>query len=325
MAALQYDSEFEDGLGLELASLPANSPSESDFKARRKLWEQVQDRRNSLLPETEGVQVTVHHISTLNDGGTISVYRVCPAVLLSEGTPPTSAILHAHSGGMIVGSVPFGLKRLRLQAAECQLQIFSVDYRLAPESPHPGPVNDCYAALEWLATKTQEFNIDPHRVAVMGESAGGCLAAALALMARDYGFQPPLAKQILIYPMLDDRTVKPDPVLEPFANWKYDNNFNAWAAVLGGPDKVAAHHTDPYAAPARAKSLAGLPSTYVEVGGLDIFRDEAIEYAYRIMKENINCELHVYAGVAHSFESIAPASDITKRALRNQYAAMKGI
>lgn len=321
MSRLKYDPEFLPKLMQEQAALSTLTWDLNELDKCRTAWEKVQELRNSHIREATDVEVTVHQICVA-DGDRIRVYRVCPSSLLPGSSQTVPSILHAHAGGMILGSAALGLKRLKVQASECNVQIFSVDYRLAPESPHPGPAEDCYAALEWLASKAKEFNIDTARIGVMGESAGGGLAASVALMARDRGFDPPLAKQILIYPMIDDRTISRNPELDRFVIWDCESNRRAWSALLGGMDKVGAYDTDPYAAPARAHSVAGLPSTYIEVGNLDIFCDQAVEYAHRIIKENIDCELHVYAGVTHSFETIAPRLPVNVRATHNLNAAM---
>ncbi len=175
--------------------------------------------------------------------------------------------------------------------AESNVPVLLVDYRTAPEFPHPVPVQDCFAALVWLAEHANELGVDPARVAVMGDSAGGGLAAAVCLMARDRGC-PAVALQVLIYPMLDDRTALPDPQLVPFVTWTYDDNITGWQALLG--DSVGRDGVTAYAAPARATDLSLLPPTYIDVGDLDIFRDEDITYARRLAAAGVATELHVH-------------------------------
>lgn len=326
MAPLSYDKEFLEGLKPHLLGMNARKPpAAQDMNARREDWVKVQNQRYSRLADTPDVNVRIHRIPTTGFDQSISVYRIYPTRLVAESAFPSSAVIHAHSGGMILGSVHELVKRLKFQASDCNVQIFSVDYRLAPETPYPGPVEDCWAALKWLIANAKSFNVNPARITVMGESAGGNLMASIALKARDTGLHPPLAKQILIYPMLDDRTIQPNPELEKFVIWNHQDNAFAWAAYLGGPDKVGGEETDPYAAPARAKKLEGLPPSYVEVGGLDLFRDECIQYAGRLAQSNIDCELHVYPGVTHSFEAVAPDAPVSRRAWQNLRAALMQI
>ena len=168
---------------------------------------------------------------------------------------------------------------------------------MAPEHPDPTPVTDCYAALRWLADNAATLDISPDRITVMGDSAGGGLAAGVTLMARDRG-GPAIAQQILIYPMLDDRTTTPDPALVPSLTWTYDDNVTGWGALLGGGPQ----HVSPYAAPARAQDLTNLPPTFIDVGDLDIFRDEDIAYAQRLIEAGVPTELHLYPGCPHAFE-----------------------
>ena len=149
----------------------------------------------------------------------------------------------------------------------------------------------------------------------MGESAGGGLAAGVCLMARDRG-GPAIAAQLLIYPMLDDRTPTPDPALLPFLTWTYDDNITGWGALLG--EMAGGDDVSPYAAPARATDLRQDSDTYVDVGDLDIFRDEDITYARRLSAAGVPTELHVYPGCPHTFDGLAPGTDVVARALDNR-------
>jgi acetyl esterase/lipase len=178
--------------------------------------------------------------------------------------------------------------------------VVSVEYRLAPEHPHPAPVEDCYAGLRWVAGHAAELGVDPGRILIAGGSAGGGLAAAVALMARDRG-GPALVGQLLLCPMLDDRdaTVSARQYDTPEAIWNRADNVFGWAALLGdargGPD------VSPYAAPARATDLSGLPPAFIDSGSAEVFRDEAVDYASRIWAAGGQAELHVYAGGFHGF------------------------
>ncbi|HME78311.1 MAG TPA: alpha/beta hydrolase [Mycobacterium sp.] len=235
--------------------------------------------------------------------------------------PPGSAVLYLHGGGFIVPLLPIYDDMMREYTKRSGVPMLLVDYRVAPEHPHPTPVDDCYAALCWLANSASELDVDPKRIAVMGESAGGGLAAGVALMARDRG-GPALAQQLLIYAMLDDRTVGPDPQLPPeYLVFGYDDNQTGWGALLGAAWR--GDDVSPYAAPARATDLSGLPETYVDVGDLDILRDENIEYARRLMAAGIPTELHVVPGLPHGFEMAAPDAAATQRVMAHRLRRLK--
>lgn len=197
----------------------------------------------------------------------------------------------------------------------------SSQYRLAPENRHPTPVEDCYGALIWLSTHAQEVGIDPARVGIAGLSAGGGLAAGVALLARDRGLYPPVAKQILLCPMLDDRNIVTDLNLLPLMTWSWDDNWTGWNALLGS--EPGSNMVSPYAAPARAVDLKGLPSTYIDVGSLDIFADENRMYVERLRTAGVEVEWHLYDGVPHGFELRGVGSRVVKQAHSNRRAALR--
>jgi triacylglycerol lipase len=246
-------------------------------------------------------------------------------ILLMIHTPRAAsgalpAVLHIHGGGYVIGSAAMSVQSNQRMAADAGCVVVSVDYRLAPETRHPGPVEDCWAALRWLHDQPDELGIDPARIAVMGESAGGGLAAALALMARDRGGAP-IAHQHLIYPMIDDRTGAGDrhPYTGEFV-WTPESNRFGWTSLLGpeaGGETVA-----DYGAAARAEDLSGLPPTYLAVGALDLFVDEDIDYARRLIRAGVPTELHVYPGAFHGFD-IAIDATVTKTAYRTSLAALR--
>ncbi|GAA4466258.1 alpha/beta hydrolase [Phytohabitans houttuyneae] len=225
---------------------------------------------------------------------------------------PVAALYHIHGGGMVVGDNRAGLPDMLETAHELGLAVVSVEYRLAPEHPHPAPVDDCYAGLVWTAAHAAELGIDPDRVVVVGGSAGGGLAAAVALMARDRG-GPALLGQLLMCPMLDDRNDTPSAVqMAGSGLWDRTSNATGWSALLGerrgGPD------VSPYAAPARATDLSGLPPAYIDVGSAETFRDEDVDYATRIWLAGGQAELHVWPGGFHGFEGLAPQAAISQDA-----------
>jgi acetyl esterase/lipase len=270
----------------------------------------------SITPPAEGVAV-VEHTAAAPDGTALSLRWYTPA-----DRAPGPAVLYLHGGGMILADLDMYDPLIRPYVAGSGVPALAVEYRLAPEHPHPVPVEDCYAALGWLAEHARELGVNTARIAVMGDSAGGGLAAGVALLARDRG-GPALARQILIYPMLDDRTTTPDESLVPFLRWTYADNVTGWGALLGpdaGTDAVPA-----YAAPARAQDVSGLPPTYVEVGDLDIFRDEDIEYARRVAATGSPVELHVHPGVPHGFDTFAPHADVTRRAVADRLRVLRSL
>ena len=217
------------------------------------------------------------------------------------------AILHIHGGGMILGRVADTIVASQRLAAELDCLVVEVDYRLAPETPFPGPLEDCYSALSWLYDNAAALGVDRARIAVMGESAGGGLAAMLAIAARDRG-RIPVCYQLLIYPMLDDRTGSTRRV-PPFIGtigWNERGNRFGWSSFLGRP---AGSPTVPYGAvPARVVNLAGLPPAFIGVGSIDLFVDEDIAYAQRLVGAGVATQLQVTPGAYHGFDSIAPQS-----------------
>jgi acetyl esterase/lipase len=188
--------------------------------------------------------------------------------------------------------------------------VASVEYRLAPEHPFPAGLEDCYAGLTWLAAHADELGVDPARIAIHGISAGGGLCAALALLARDRG-GPAIAFQYLGVPEVDDRLETRsarDFVDTPV--WNRPRAEISWDSYLG-PGRRGGADVSPYAAPARATDLSGLPPALVIVGGADGFRDEDIEYATRLLQAGVPTELHVYPGAYHGWNMAAPESTKT--------------
>jgi acetyl esterase/lipase len=248
-------------------------------------------------------------------GPDLSVLILRPAA----GSGPWPGIYQIHGGGMIMGNNRMGADELAYLVEELGAVAVSVEYRLAPEHPHPAPVEDCYAGLVWTSTHADELGIDPARLLIAGGSAGGGLAAGVALMARDRG-GPALTHQVLRCPMLDDRGITPSSQeLEGEGVWDRISNVTGWTALLGeargGPD------VSPYAAPARATDLRDLPATFIDVGSVETFRDEDIDYAARLSRAGVSVELHVWPGGYHGFEISAPETRLAKaaRAARHGY------
>ena len=233
-----------------------------------------------------------------------------PDVRMVVMNPPSdqaarAAILHIHGGGMVVGTPDNAKVDKPFLALAHDCVVVSVDYRLCPETPFPGPQEDCYAALLWLVDNAERLAVDPSRIVVMGESAGGGLAAAVAQMARDRG-GPKLAGQALVYPMIDHRTGGPQ---DRWANrhtgefiWTRDFNQFGWQALQG--DYAADDDRKGWFSPALAQDLSGLPPCFMVTGALDLFLDEDLDYARRLIDGGVQTELHVYPGAIHAFDSI---------------------
>lgn len=204
-------------------------------------------------------------------------------------------------------------------ASASGLPFLNVEYRLAPEYPYPIQVQDRRTALTWLHEHAAELGVDLARIAVMGDSSGGGLAAALAHFAKELR-QPPIAKQILIYPRLDHRKTNPDPNLLPYAVWGYEDNISGCQALLG--KNIGASDVPPSAAPARMTSAAGLPPIYIDTGELDIFKDENLEYAEKFTQSGISTEFHLHPDMPHGYDEITPNAAVTKRAGEDRLRAI---
>ncbi|WP_370097494.1 alpha/beta hydrolase [Streptacidiphilus sp. MAP12-20] len=226
---------------------------------------------------------------------------------------PLPLLYYMHGGGMIMGNAWSVLPRLlREWVLPLQLAVISVEYRLAPQAQYPGPLEDCYAGLLWAADHASGLGLDADRIMIGGKSAGGGLAAAVALLTRDRGGPAPVG-QLLLSPMLDDRN-------NTFSShqmagrdlWDRASNATAWRAMLG--DRHGTADLPPYAAPARATDLSGLPPAYIEVGSAETFRDEAVAYADAIWQAGGEAELHVWPGAFHGFDTIAPRAVLSQDA-----------
>jgi acetyl esterase/lipase len=241
----------------------------------------------------------------------VRIYRPVDAT----GTLP--GIYYIHGGGMILGNIE---EEDPVAAAVCEhvdAVVVSVEYRLAPEHPHPAQVEDCYAGLAWMARNAAELRFDPDRLAVYGGSAGGGLTIATSMLARDRGF-PALRFQMPIYPMIDDRNETPSShEITDVGVWDRAGNIEAWKWYLGDGKP------DQYAAPARAEDLAGLPPTFIDVGTVDLFRDEDIAFAQRLMAAGVPTELHVTPGAYHAAEILAPTAPLAERIWTRRYEALR--
>ncbi len=239
-----------------------------------------------------------------------------------ESTRPLPAVLEIHGGGFIMGDLEMMDAFCDRAAAELPAVVISVDYRLAPEHAFPAAVEDCYAALSWLASNSESLGVDPERIAIAGQSAGGGLAAATALMARDRG-GPTLCFQLLEIPELDDRldTVSMTEFVDT-PLWNRPNAVRSWSWYLGDDDLPGSADVSPYAAPARATDLSGLPPAFVSVMEFDPLRDEGLAYATRLLQAGVSTELHAYPGTFHGSGLVADAA-VSKRASRDTFDALR--
>ncbi len=271
------------------------------------------------VPAFPDIEVTRQQVPGPQDGPDVPILTYVP----KNAAGPLAGLLWIHGGGYVLGTAEQDdlLVKSLITQADFGLAVVSVDYRLAPETAFPGPVEDCYAALKWFHANAATLGVDPDRLAIGGASAGGGLAAGLGLLTRDRA-EVPLAFELLIYPMLDDRTaVTPDP--HPHTGefiWTSNSNHFGWSSLLGVEPGSAG--VSPYAAAARAETLAGLPPTYISVGSLDLFLEEDLEYARRLMREGVPTELHVYPGGYHAF-NLWPEAHISKAFERDMLTALR--
>lgn len=286
--------------GLTAARIPRD-----DIAARRAASDTsdaVLNRRFGMAP---GVTWRDNTIQTPDGPMRVRVY-----------SPPTASrgsVLYLHGGGLVLGTIEGYAARCAAWAAGTGCEVVVPDYRLAPEHPYPAAIDDAMTALAWCATRGDD--IGP--IGVAGDSAGGGLAAAVALRNREDAVAP-LAFQVLVYPMLDDRTVGPDArYASPFVSWSFADNAISWRAYL---DNAPAPSD---AAPARADDLAGLPPTYVDTGTLDIFHDEDVAYARRLLAAGVEVEAHIWNGAPHGFDVVAPRSALGRAAWDARFAFVR--
>jgi len=272
----------------------------------------------SFLPNEPDVQFYETEIHADTEGVMLPVGIFVP----SKVDNPLPALLWIHGGGMMTGSYKQNQEFLLDMCKTLHCVIIGIDYRLAPEHPYPAAINDCYSALKWMFDEHEKLRIDAGNIAVGGASAGGNLAAAVALMARDKG-DCPLVHQLLIYPMLDDTNrfnvddQHPDTPL-----WTRTCNQVGWAAYLGdldGSDSIPS-----YAAPHREENLKNLPSATLIVGEIDLFVDEGIVYARRLIQSGVSTALHVYPGAYHGFDFLANKTDIGNQFREAVIIGLKG-
>jgi triacylglycerol lipase len=263
------------------------------------------------------VTTTERRIPGFEDDPDVRILHYEPA----DRPARTGALVWIHGGGYVIGSADMNEILCRQIATELGIPIVSVDYRLAPETKEPGLVHDCYAALRWTHQNAGELGIDPDRIAIGGASAGGGLTATLAILARDRG-EVPVSFQLLIYPMLDDRTSSTAPAHQYAGEfiWTPSDNRFGWSSLLRQEPGGAG--VSPYSAAARVHTVEGLPPTFLSVGALDLFLEEDLDYASRLIRAGVPTELHVYPGAFHAYDMV-PDTRLGAAYLRDMIGALR--
>ncbi len=314
---MNFIEQLDPELRAVVEKLPADRPMNlNEIPAARAKMKKMMTAALASLPPVEGVDSEDHFVPAQGGAAVrVRVYRPND----QPGTLP--ALYWIHGGGYVMGDIDQDDRLMKQMVKRVGCAAVSVDYRLAPEHPFPTPVEDCYAGLKWLFAHAGELRVEPSRIAIGGASGGGGLTAGLALLVRDRG-EVRVAFQLLIYPMIDDRNVTPASyaITDP-RMWNRESNRLAWKAYLGRDGGGAG--VSPYAAATRATDLTNLPPAYIPVGALDLFVDENIEYAQRLIQAGVPTELHVYPGAFHGFDVFAPSARVSKQFKAERDDALK--
>ena len=295
----------------------ASPPSRGDWKTVREVASAGLAYMASITPPSKGVSTSSFWTPTKDGTDEIGLRWYTTA-----GAVKGPAVVYTHGGGMIAGSVDLYDEVVSWYVAQSKVPFLSVDLRLAPESTSPTSLaEDVFSGLTWLVAHAEELGVDVNRIAVMGDSGGGGPTAGATILARDRNVH--LAKQILIYPMLDDRNTSPGAVPAELLTWSYDNNYTGWFALLG--EEIGTKSVSPVAAPGRLWDFSGMAPAYIEVGDLDIFRDESIAYAAGLARAGVPIELHVHPGAPHGFERFVPESSVARRAMTDRVRSITSI
>lgn len=313
MTERNYDPELSELVGLLPTSVEWGPP-ESMPEARA--------AQTSMYPEIEPRADVVREDRMIPgpDGDPDVAVRIYRPAAAPDG--PLPGLFEIHGGGFIVGDLTMMDAYCDVVAAEFPAVVVSVNYRLAPEDPYPAGVEDCYAALSWFAANASELGVDPARIAIAGQSAGGGLAAATVLLAHDRG-GPELCFQLLDIPELDDRLDTPS--MRQFVDtplWNRPNAIRSWSWYLGSDDAPGSADVSPYAAPARREDLRGLPPAFIAVMEFDPLRDEGIVYAMRLLEAGVSTELHAYPGTFHGSGLVTTAA-VSRRHARDGMQALR--
>lgn len=308
----RIDPESREGLKILLDAMPGGLNGIAEIGARRQKLLDVMSAMTAHLEPNPNVEIEDMTIPGPEGAPDVAVrvYRRAGAGTQAPG------VLYIHGGGMIMGDLSMGELSVIRMCDVTGATFLSVDYRLAPEHPYPAAVEDCYAALCWMDGNRETLGIRSAPLAVVGASAGGGLTIATTLMARDRN-GPEIGFQMPFYPMIDDRNeTQSSHEITDIGIWDRAGNIEAWSWYLGGKD------ADGYAAPARATDLSGLPPTYLDVGTLDLFRDENIAFAQRLAQAGNAVEFHLWPGAFHASETFAPGAVLSQRIWATRLAAL---
>jgi acetyl esterase/lipase len=290
-----------------LAAIPGGFNAIPDIVQRREVVSQLR-----VEPELDS-RVTFEDRVIPGPSGDQKVRIYAPTLTKS----PSPGLVYIHGGGMIMGSIEGQAGTAQMLSAETGAVVVSIDYRKAPENPYPAAVDDCYSGSQWVFDNAESLGIDQANIGIYGGSAGGGLALAVCLMARDRGtFR--FKYMMPICPMIDDRneTESTHEVTE-VGIWDRAGNREAWDWYLGGKK------ADGYAAPARAKDVSGLPPAFIDVGEMDAFRDEDLLFAQRLLHSGVPCEFRIYPGAYHGSEIFAPEAELSQRIWAGRLEALR--
>jgi acetyl esterase/lipase len=305
------DLAFVPGLArLAIIQRGEPAPKSDDVTSLRNRASGMAPWLSQQFGQVPGITITDHHAGELR----IREYKPEKLRAKKEKSP---AILHRHGGGMIMSTIEAYDQRCSAYAKATGFPVYSVDYRLAPEHPYPAATDDCFTAFQWVLENSESLRIDSRSIALLGNSAGSGLAAALALKLRDSkSIQP--SCQVLIYPMLDHRTVTVKSGWEKtWLYWTFQDNRTAWNAYLS--DLPKDENPPIYAVPALAANLSGLPKTYICVGTADIFIDEDLEFAQRLQAAGVATVVEVIEGAPHNFDYLTPHCPQSRRSWRSRF------
>ncbi|MGW3232383.1 alpha/beta hydrolase [Kitasatospora sp. NPDC001095] len=296
-------------LGRALADVPMTPNGVfdlTDIAATRETLRAFAEASAADAPDDPSVTVEEHRAARPDGGPDVPIRLLRP----TTASGPLPVLLWFHGGGQVLGFAAQDDPWLKRLCARVGCAVAAVDYRLAPETPAPGAAEDGYAGHRWLVREAGALGLDGARIGIAGQSGGGGIAAATALLVRDRGGRAPLF-QALMYPMLDDRNrTASSHEITDIGIWDRSANLLAWRAVLG--ERAGTGDVCPYAAPARAEDLGGLPPAFIAVGELDCFRDEDLDYATRLRAHGVPVELHLYPGAYHAFDLFAPESQLAQ-------------